>query len=726
MMVTLKNKVIGLPVVAAIVPVLVIFVLTYMAKGGVTKNIEDELAALARQNIARIAHAVYNTCAATSKMIEKDLDRQLRDAAGFLEGMGGLVLSSDTVSMNAVNQVTLKKETVTLPKMLIYGMMDPSTYMGVMKEKFGGDYGIFQRMNEKGDMLLVATTMAASKTHPAEGTYIPGVHDGIKNPIIASILNKKIYNGLAYIVNGWHFSACSAITDREGKIIGMLYTGPMYKTPQSLRQAIIDMKVGKTGYAYALGGKYPFHRGHYIISKGGQRDGEDLWDSKDAEGRRYVQDIVNKAIKLKRNEVAYERYPWQNPGEEGPRMKVVALTYFEPWDWVIGASVYEDDYYEARQKVADSMSQLLRVMVVSGLAVLIPVIGIGIFLGNRVTRPITKITGVVKEIATGDLSSAGVSARTLMDAGRKDDPGRMKDETENLISSVMTMTENLNSLVGQVQKSGIQISSSSTELAATAREQETTMANQVESTDRMVKAVEEISTVAEGLVATMREVAARSQETAVFASSGQNDLSRMEEAMTNMETASSSISGRLQTINEKAENITHVVVTITKVAEQTNLLSLNAAIEAEKAGEYGRGFNVVAREIRRLADQTAVATLDIEQMVKDMHGAVSAGVMEMDKFISEVKRSSEDVGKISAQLARIIEQVQILSPSFENVNIAMVQQSEGAQKINRSMAALSEEMKETKSSVHETYSAIGQLNDAARGLHDEVSRFKVS
>ncbi len=476
----------------------------------------------------------------------------------------------------------------------------------------------------------------------------------------------------------------------------------------------------------SLAANYPFHRGHYIISRDGKRDGENLWDSKDAEGRYFVHDIVNKAVKLKKNEVAYDRYPWKNPGEASSRWKVVALTYFEPWDWVIGASVYEDDYYEAKKKVDDSMSQLLRVMMVSGLAVLIPVIGIAIFLGNRVTRPITGITSVVKEIATGDLSSAGASARILMGAGRKGDPNRIKDETENLISSVMTMTENLNSLVGQVQKSGIQISSSSTELAATAREQETTMANQVESTDRMVKAVEDISAVAEGLVDTMREVAARSQETAGFASSGQNDLMRMEEAMTNMETASSSISGRLQAINEKAENITHVVVTITKVAEQTNLLSLNAAIEAEKAGEYGRGFNVVAREIRRLADQTAVATLDIEQMVKDMHGAVSAGVMEMDKFISEVKRSSEDVGKISAQLARIIEQVQILSPSFENVNIAMVQQSEGAQKINRAMIALGEEMKETKSSVHETYSAIGQLNDAARGLHDEVSRFKVS
>ena len=168
-----------------------------------------------------------------------------------------------------------------------------------------------------------------------------------------------------------------------------------------------------------------------------------------------------------------------------------------------------------------------------------------------------------------------------------------------------------------------------------------------------------------------------------------------------------------------------MVTTITKVADQTNLLSLNAAIEAEKAGEYGRGFNVVAREIRRLADQTAVATLDIDQMVQEMQSAVSAGVMEMDKFIAEVNRSAEDVGRISIQLARIIEQVQALSPNFENVNVSMGQQSENAQKINLSMANLSEEMQQTMDSLRETYGAIEQLNEAARGLQDEVSRFKV-
>src|SRR6202007_2042888 len=99
----------------------------------------------------------------------------------------------------------------------------------------------------------------------------------------------------------------------------------------------------------------------------------------------------------------------------------------------------------------------------------------------------------------------------------------------------------------------------------------------------------------------------------------------MEETMRHVMEAATSINAKLSVLNEKAGNINQVVITITKVADQTNLLSLNAAIEAEKAGEYGRGFAVVATEIRRLADQTAVATYDIEQMVKEIQSAVAAG-----------------------------------------------------------------------------------------------------
>src|SRR3981081_3804680 len=131
----------------------------------------------------------------------------------------------------------------------------------------------------------------------------------------------------------------------------------------------------------------------------------------------------------------------------------------------------------------------------------------------------------------------------------------------------------------------------------------------------------------------------------------------MEATMRQVMEAGSAVNAKLGVLNEKASNINQVVTTITKVADQTNLLSLNAAIEAEKAGEHGRGFVVVATEIRRLADQTAVASYDIEQLVKEMQSAVSAGVMGMDKFSEEVRRGVNEVGQVREQLAKIIGKV---------------------------------------------------------------------
>ena len=726
MKLSLKHKVIGLPVMAAVLPVLVMLMLTTVQKKSVTEKIERELDVLARENIEHLALAVYNTCEATSKMVQKYLDRRLQGSDAFFQDMGGFSLSSEIVSIKAVNLKNHKAMAISIPQMMIAGVFEPSTYIDVIREKFGGNYGLFQRVNDAGDMVLIATTISSGKGKRLGNLYLPFKQKGVANPVIQQVLKKQVFHGIANLADGWHFTACKGITDKKGRIIGMLFTEAPFQTPASLRQAIMDMKVGKSGYVYVLGGKHPFHRGHYIISQGGKRDGENLWDSRSTDGRYYVRSIVEKAVKLKKNQVAHDRYTWKNAGEEEPRRKVVALTYFEPWDWVIGAGTYEDDYHEVKKNVETAMSQMLWVMLISGVLVLIPIVGLALFFGKKFTKRITQITEIAGEIAKGNLSAAADAVNAMVKGDKAHQIGSPDDETGTLLISIKGMTESLNGLVGQVQRSGIQVTASSTELAATAKQQQAAMNQQGEATHRVSRAAEEISSVATQLEATMQQVAARSQETAGFATKGQSDLARMEDAMHHMESASKSISGRLETINEKAENITNVVITITKVADQTNLLSLNAAIEAEKAGEYGRGFNVVAREIRRLADQTAVATLDIEQMVEGMQSAVSAGVMEMDKFIADVKQSVEDVGKISSQLGRIIEQVQALSPSFDDVNVAMGHQSENANKANLAVAGLSEEIRSTSESLRETFSAIEQLNEAARGLQQEVSHFRVS
>src|SRR5438046_9920739 len=197
----------------------------------------------------------------------------------------------------------------------------------------------------------------------------------------------------------------------------------------------------------------------------------------------------------------------------------------------------------------------------------------------------------------------------------------------------------------------------------------------------------------------MNEVNQVAEQTTSLAGSGQTAITRMESNMRKIMDGCVSSTEKLAVLNEKTTNINSVVTTITKVAAQTNLLSLNAAIEAEKAGEYGLGFAVVAMEIRRLADQTAVATYDIEKMVKEMQSAVAAGVMGMDKFSEEVRRGVEEIRQGSTQLAQIIHQVQTLTPRFQTVNEGMNAQATGAQQISETLTQLGEAANQTTESL---------------------------
>jgi len=326
-------------------------------------------------------------------------------------------------------------------------------------------------------------------------------------------------------------------------------------------------------------------------------------------------------------------------------------------------------------------------------------------------RSLGEAVKAAEQVSTGDLT-------TQIEANTNDDIGK-------LFAALKKMVQNLNSLIRQVQHSGIQVTTSSTQIAASGKQLEATMTEQVASTNEVVATTREIAATTNELVKTMMIVVEMVEVSNKAAGGGQKDLERMETTMRQLAVATDSISTKLGIISDKANNINGVVATITKVADQTNLLSLNAAIEAEKAGEYGLGFAVVAREIRRLADQAAIATLDIEQMVKEMQAAVSTGVMEMDKFSREVEQGVGDVQKTSNQLTVIIEQVQALSPQFSFVNQGMEAQAQGTQQISEAMRQLSESSTQTASALRETNSAIEQLNEAAQNLRREVAGFKV-
>jgi methyl-accepting chemotaxis protein WspA len=366
-------------------------------------------------------------------------------------------------------------------------------------------------------------------------------------------------------------------------------------------------------------------------------------------------------------------------------------------------------------KLTDSESRHAQKITLYGgiliLLVLIAAFIVGRFQNISVSEPLNKLTSSLDQMRRGDFSQ-----RIVMD--RKDEFGLLADNLNKL-------AQDLSALVGQVQRSGIQVNTTATEIAATAREQQST-ANQIAATTAEIGATsKEISATSKELDKTMNEVSQVADETGQLANTGQSGITRMESTMRHIMEASGAITAKLAVLSEKTANINSVVTTITKVADQTNLLSLNAAIEAEKAGEYGLGFAVVAMEIRRLADQTAVATYDIEKMVKEMQSAVAAGVMGMDKFSEEVRRGVDEIRQVSTQLAQIIHQVQTLTPRFQTVNEGMHAQATGAQQISETLTQLSEAAQQTAESLRQSNLAIEQLNDAARGLQTSVSRFKL-
>ena len=353
-----------------------------------------------------------------------------------------------------------------------------------------------------------------------------------------------------------------------------------------------------------------------------------------------------------------------------------------------------------------------RIIVIGlSLATIVGVTLAAFVVARTISTPIRAAVQIARQVAAGDLRGTVAASSD--------------DETGALLTAIQTMTNDLRGLIGRIQRSSVALISTSTAMQATSAEQQQVIADYGASTTQAVAAVKQISVTSQELVRTMTEVNHMAAHTGEMAAEGRGNLASMDGTMRQLADSTTSFSAKLAVISERAANINLAVTTITKVADQTNLLSINAAIEAEKAGEYGLGFLVVAREIRRLADQTAVASLDIERMVKEMQNAVSAGVMEMDKFADQVRGGAREIADVSGRLGDIIGAVQAISGRFGQVTEGMRAQSQGAEQIREAMVRLADGAARTAESLDDFNSATIHLREAVSDLKQEVSRFTI-
>ncbi len=409
---------------------------------------------------------------------------------------------------------------------------------------------------------------------------------------------------------------------------------------QKLKDKIMKIVVGKTGYVYILGSKEG-EKGKYILSKNGTRDGANIWNAKDANGRLFIQDIVHKGMRQSGNVVDFDVYPWKNKGETQARNKIAAITYFEPWGWVIGASAYMDELNSASSDVTASLDNLIWWILIAGLTVFIIVLFAALFMSKAILKPLETMGKAAGKIAEGDLTLS-------VDASKNDEIGALASAFNRITAGLKSIVTAILNNVKLLTQNSIEMRHVSERLAANSTEMNQKSAQMSKNSEKMVSDMAHVVHAGEEAKTNITVVASAAEEMAATV----NEIAQNAE-QARIETGQAvksvrSAANRVDELGENAKQINKVVEVIVDIADQTKLLALNATIEAARAGEAGKGFAVVANEVKELARQTAEATIDIRNKIESIHSSTEQTVLEIGQINTVIEQVDETVSGIAS------------------------------------------------------------------------------
>lgn len=379
----------------------------------VEKAAKEEVLKTAREDISHLASTSRSTVMCADESLRSKVANNMQVAKDVLSHSGKVTLSGQN-NVTAINQFTKTPMSISVPVLSFGGKAitpntDPNKRTVIVDEIAGlvGGYAtVFLRINKNGDMLRVATNVVAKTGKRAVGTYIPAINpDGKPNPVVSNLVKGNNYIGVAYVVDKWCVSEYSPIKDSLGNVIGAIFVGIQQESVPALRNAITSQKVGTSGYIWVLSTK-PETMGHYVISKEGKRDGEDILNTKDANGASVISDMIAKGMKSSNGETVHHAYMWKNEDDKAPRKKIVAITYYEPWGWLIGAGAYEDEFLAPIQNLKVARARSMAIVILAALGCL-AVAGYWFSsYASQLSSRINTITKIAQATAEGDVETA--------------------------------------------------------------------------------------------------------------------------------------------------------------------------------------------------------------------------------------------------------------------------------------------------------------------------------
>lgn len=486
---------------------------------------------------------------------------------------------------------------------------------------------------------------------------------------------------------------------------------PLLKQGAPLEDALPilrSLKYGETGYIFAYDSK-----GVRIVTGDSDKGiGESFWDLQDKKGNFLIQDLIRNA-----KTGDYTTYYFPKLGETEALPKLSFSVFIPEWDVMLGTGFYTDDVDAVIASMEQTSDEALEAtlstiflfcIVISAIVALFAVV-----VNRSIMQPLKKFDESISAFATGE---ADLTAR--METFNAPEFARLSESFNAFVAS-------LQSIIRSVSEVGQQVVDETNSMSNRAAQVDELATGQREETEQVATAMTELTTTASEISNNASQAAQSAKEADDNAKDAQdivNSAAKSVEALANEVSQASSVISHLE---GNVKNIAVSLGVIQDIAEQTNLLALNAAIEAARAGEQGRGFAVVADEVRKLASRTQESTGEIHQMIEQLKSASDAAVKAMDSSQTLSHSTVEEANSATRALVKIQESIGTIMDMNALIATATEEQSIVGQEISQRVVVISDQSYQSADLANENRSGSQELNQRATQLYELVDRFTV-